>query len=110
MDFPAPGALARFGALGFMLFNVPTQGPSKADSLRSLVVAVITDELAPISIRNHCHRLMVAIERNNQTLVDESLMDLERAAEDTRYQLPRLTQSNPSLDRAPSAPEPVGQV
>ena len=95
-----------------MLFNVPTQGPSKADSLRSLVVAVITDELAPISIRNHCHRLMMAIERNNQTLVDESLMDLERAAADTRYQLPRLTSSNPPLDRdrAPSAPEPVDQV
>ena len=95
-----------------MLFNVPTQGPSKADSLRSLVVAVITDELAPISIRNHCHRLMMAIERNNQTLVDESLIDLERAAEDTRYQLPRLTPSHPPLDRdrAPSAPEPVGQV
>ena len=78
-----------------MLFDVPTQGLSKADSLRSLVVAVITDDLAPISIRNRCHRLMLAIERNNQTLVDESLMDLERAAEDTRYQLPRLTPINP---------------
>jgi hypothetical protein len=73
----------------------------KAD-LRSLVVAVITTS------SRHFHpqslsRLMVAIE-NNQTLVDESLMDLERAAEDTRYQLPRLTQVTLlDRDRAPSA-------
>ncbi len=95
-----------------MLFDVPTKGLSRADSLRSLVVAVITDDLAPMAIRNHCHRLMLAIEKNNQTLVDESLIDLERAAEDIRYQLPRLTLSNPSLDRdrSPGPPESLAQV
>jgi hypothetical protein len=95
-----------------MASTLQTEGLSRADSLRSLVVAVITDELAPISIRNHCHRLMLAIEKNNQTLVDESLINLQRAAEDTGYRLPRLNHSNPTLerDRSSGAPEPLGHV
>jgi len=63
--------------------------------LRSFVVTVITDVLAPVSVRNHCHRLMLAIEKNNETLVDESLVSLERAAERTGYLLPP---SNPISD------------
>ncbi len=95
-----------------MPFTSPIAGLSKADSLRSLVVAVITDDLVPMAIRNHCHRLMLAIEKNNQTLVDESLINLQRAAEDTGYRLPRLNSSNPTLerDRSSGAPESLGQV
>ena len=95
----------------FMAFTLPAEVISRADSLRALVVAVITDDLAPISIRNHCHRLMFAIEKNNQTLVNESLINLVRVAEDTGYQLPHLDLNNPALDRDRSsgAPEPFGQ-
>jgi hypothetical protein len=78
-----------------MLFPVHAQGLSRADSLRSLVVTVITDDRAPVSVRNHCHRLMLAIEKNNQTLVDESLISLEQVAESTGYLLP---QPNPASD------------
>jgi hypothetical protein len=78
-----------------MPFPLHVQGLSRADSLRSLVVTVITDDRAPVSVRNHCHRLMLAIEKNNQALVDESLVSLERIAESTGYPLP---QSNPIGD------------
>jgi hypothetical protein len=71
-----------------MPFHLDAGGPSRADSLRSLVVTVITDNRAPVSVRNHCHRLMLAIEKNNQALVDESLISLERVAESTGYPLP----------------------
>ena len=72
-----------------MPFPLHAQWLSRADSLRSLVVTVITDDRAPVSVRNHCHRLMLAIEKNNQALVDESLISLERVAESTGYLLPR---------------------
>jgi len=94
-----------------MAFTLPAGVISRADSLRSLVVAVITDDLAPIAIRNHCHRLMMAIEKNNQTLVNESLINLVRAAQDTGYQLPHLNLNTPASDsdRSSVAPEPFGQ-
>ncbi len=81
--------------------TVPLQAQrlSRADSLRSLVVSVISDERAPVSVRNHCHRLMLAIDKNNQALVDESLMSLERVAERTGYPLPQSDPlDDPSLD------------
>lgn len=83
-----------------MAFSLPAPGLSRADGLRLLVVTVITDNRAPISVRNHCHRLMLAIEKNNETLVDESLVSLERAAEATGYQLPPQSSpfSTPALD------------
>jgi hypothetical protein len=95
-----------------MMFTLPAQGPSSADGLRSLVIAVIADDHAPVAVRNHCHRLMLAIDKNNQTLVDESLASLERVAESTGYQLPQSDPiSSPNLDRDPvsGAPEPLGQ-
>ena len=95
-----------------MPFQLDPQGPSRADSLRSLVVTVITDDRAPVSVRNYCHRLMLAIEKNNQALVDESLISLERVAESTGYQLPPSDPvSSPNLDRDPfsGASEPLGQ-
>ena len=82
-----------------MPFTLPAQGLSRADSLRSLVVTVIADDRAPLSVRNHCHRLMLAIEKNNQTLVDESLVSLEREADSAGYPLPQSNPiSNPTLD------------
>jgi hypothetical protein len=71
-----------------MPITLPAQVLSRADTLRSLVVTVITDDRAPVSVRNHCHRLMLAIEKNNQTLVDESLVNLEREADNAGYPLP----------------------
>ena len=70
----------------------------RADRLRSLVLAVINDAGAPVSVRNHCHRLMLAIEKNNQTLIDESLASLEQAAKLTGYPLPP---SDPISDDTP---------
>ena len=85
-----------------MTFTLPAQGPSSADGLRALVIAVIADDHAPVPVRNHCHRLMLAIDKNNQTLVDESLASLERVAESTGYQLPPSDPVNsPNLDRDP---------
>ena len=82
-----------------MPFPIHTQGLSRADSLRSLVVTVITDDRAPVSVRNHCHRLMLAIEKNNQALVDESLISLEQVAASTGYLLPQSTPAaDPPLD------------
>jgi len=54
----------------------------------SLVLTVITDARAPVAVRNQCHRLMAALESDNQNLVDESLVSLEQVAERTGYPLP----------------------
>ena len=82
-----------------MTLPLHAQRLSRADSLRSLVVSVITDVRAPISVRNHCHRLMLAIDKNNQALVDESLISLQRVAERTGYQLPQSDPlGDPTLD------------
>ena len=77
------------------MLPLQTQRLSRADTLRSLVITVITDDRALVSVRNHCHRLMLAIEKNNQALVDESLISLEHVAESTGYLLP---QSNAAAD------------
>lgn len=69
-----------------------------SDTLRSLVFSVINDTRAPVSVRNQCHRLMIAIEKNDQALVAESLGGLEKAAAHTGYLLPR---SNRVIDRPP---------
>lgn len=71
---------------------------ANASSLRSMVQAVIADARAPRTVRNACHCLMVAIERNDHALVDESLISFERAAKRVRYALP------PSSPR-PNEPE-----
>jgi hypothetical protein len=81
------------------MFTLHAQGLSRADTLRSLVVTVIADDRAPVSVRNHCHRLMLAIEKNNQALVDESLISLEQVAESTGYLLPQsIPAGDPTLD------------
>ena len=62
-------------------------GPS-GDSLRAFVLAVIDAPAAPNTVRNACHRLMVAIERNNVALITQSLAELEQAAAHAHYTLP----------------------
>jgi len=82
-----------------MTFPLHAQRLPRADSLRSLVVSVISDERAPVSVRNHCHRLMLAIDKNNQALVDEILISLERVAKRTGYPLPQSDPlGDPTLD------------
>jgi hypothetical protein len=61
-----------------------------ADQLRAFVIAVTGDERAPASIRNACHRLMIAIERNDARLVEQSLFDLREIAAVEKYALPQL--------------------
>src|SRR5438876_6710173 len=100
---PVPGALARAGTGGVGPFTWPSRVLPNADSLRALVLTVITNVHAPVAVRNTCHHLMVAIEQNNQTLVDEILVSLAHVADRTGYLLPPLAAS-PCLrdDRAPS--------
>ena len=46
-----------------------------------------------VAVRNTCHDLMVAIEQNNQTLVDEILVSLAHVADRAGYLLPPLAVS-----------------
>ena len=63
---------------------------ASASSLRSMIQAVIGDARAPRAVRNACHQLMVAIERNDQTLVEEGMANLNHVAARTDYPLPRV--------------------
>ena len=58
------------------------------DSLRSLVLTVIRDPAAPTTVRNRCHLLMMAIEKNDHALIKDSVARLEQEAERTGYPLP----------------------
>jgi len=64
--------------------------PPTSDSLRQFVVAITRDREAPVPIRNACHLLMMAIERNDMYLVEGSLSELHRIAELQSYALPPL--------------------
>jgi hypothetical protein len=64
--------------------------PPGPDSLREFVVAIVKDQAAPMLVRNACHLLMIAIERNDACLVESSFLDLHRVAELQSYQLPPL--------------------
>jgi nucleotide-binding universal stress UspA family protein len=84
---------------------------ASADHLRSLVLTVIDDARAPVSIRNHCHRLMLAIEKNNQTLIDESLASLEQEAERAGYPLPpSIPSAAPKVVEGPGEHSPEKTV
>ena len=61
-----------------------------ADRLRTFVVGITRDSQTPMSIRNVCHLLMIAIERNDARLVDASLSELHRIAALEGYDLPLL--------------------
>jgi hypothetical protein len=41
--------------------------------LTALVRQLIGDPLTPTAIRNECHRLLIAVERNHRGLIEESL-------------------------------------
>jgi hypothetical protein len=61
-----------------------------ADWLRTFVITITRDDNAPKSIRNACHVLMIAIERNDQDLVEHSFSDLQQIAASEQYSLPVL--------------------
>ncbi len=56
--------------------------------LQQLIRAMIGDETVPLSIRNECHRLMMAIDRNDQSLIIESVARIEKLAVDADVALP----------------------
>ena len=62
----------------------------RADGLRTFVITITRDDRAPMSIRNACHVLMIAVERNDQDLVEQSLADLQQIAGSEQYLLPVL--------------------
>ena len=95
---PAPDVLARSGTSGIgPLSSWPSRVLPNEDNLRAFVLTVITNIRTPVAIRNSCHHLMVAIEQNNQTLIEEILVDLAHVADRTDFLLPPL-----------SAPAPLG--
>jgi hypothetical protein len=51
-------------------------------------MAIVGDSTAPAAVRNTCHLLMMAIERNDEWLVRDSLSALEEAARQSQYRLP----------------------
>jgi hypothetical protein len=61
-----------------------------ADWLRTFVITITREDTAPVSIRNACHVLMIAIERNDRDLVEQSLSDLHQIAGSEQYSLPVL--------------------
>ncbi len=52
--------------------------PPTAAYLQTVVRSVLDDPGSPIAARNECHRLMLAIERNDLALITETLTTLER--------------------------------
>ena len=62
----------------------------RADWLRTFVITITRDDNASMSIRNACHLLMIAIERNDHNLVEQSLSDVQRTAASEEYSLPVL--------------------
>jgi hypothetical protein len=64
--------------------------PPRADWLRTFVITITQDDHAPTSLRNACHLLMIAIERNDPDLVADSLSELHQIAASENYALPLL--------------------
>ena len=48
--------------------------------LRKLVGALSSDETVSTALRNECHRLMVAIDGNKLTLIEECVARIEQLA------------------------------
>jgi hypothetical protein len=51
---------------------------STASRLMALVRRLIDDPATPLPVRNECHLLLIAIERNQRPLIEESLLRLAR--------------------------------
>jgi hypothetical protein len=51
-----------------------------AADLKELVSRLIENRNTPVNLRNECHRLMIAIERNDKTLIEEQLVRVEQLA------------------------------
>jgi hypothetical protein len=57
--------------------------------LRRLVGALSSDEAVSTALRNECHRLMMAIDSNKLTLIEECVARIEQLAGREEYKLPR---------------------
>jgi hypothetical protein len=62
--------------------------PPGAASLRALIFALSGDDTVPIDVRNECHLLMMAIDRNDLPAVSEHVRNVERLAEQHHLELP----------------------
>jgi hypothetical protein len=56
--------------------------------LQKLVRAIIGSETASTALRNECHRLMMAIDGNKLTLIEECVTRLQELARREGYALP----------------------
>ncbi len=63
-----------------------------ATYLQRLVQALVGNEKIPLPIRNECHKLMLAIDRNDWPLISESVARIQKLAVEANVSLP------PSLD------------
>jgi len=88
--YPLHRALSREVELRRRAVQVAFARAAECGQLARTVLTVITNVRAPVAVRNTCHHLMLAIEQNNQTLVDEILVSLARVADRTGFLLPPL--------------------
>ncbi len=65
----------------------PAAQPTAA-YLQQLVRAVMADDAIPMAIRNECHKLMLAIDRNDRPLINESVARIEKLAAEAKVALP----------------------
>jgi hypothetical protein len=56
--------------------------------LQQLVRAIMAEPAMPIAIRNECHKLMLAIDRNDRPLITESVGRIEKLAAEAKVTLP----------------------
>jgi hypothetical protein len=62
--------------------------------LQQLIRALMGNETIPLAMRNECHKLMLAIDRNDRPLINESVARIERLAAEAHVQLPAFTRSS----------------
>ena len=66
-----------------------------ASKLRTLILAISGDEAVHIDIRNECHLLMMAIDRNDLTAVAAHVSRIEELAVTHDIVLPDTFRTNP---------------
>lgn len=64
--------------------------------LQELVTTLSAGEEVPPALRNECHRLMMAIDANRLSLVEECVMRIRQLAQQEGYAVPI---DNPPLPR-----------
>ena len=63
-------------------------GKIDAHYLRGLVRSLSAGERVPTSLRNQCHRLMMAIDKNHFPLIEECIVRIRQLAREEGYPLP----------------------